>query len=376
MGFEIIKAETRTARMVEWFAGMCSTITDFLPGSKVRTKFETVAVEMEAQDYAFMQALRKAIPISIYQAFGFSLQPATKASGMVTFTGTPTSSNITIPAGTLVSTTSTSTPKTYATSQDVTMLIGQTTVQAPVVCTSPGVFGNTPSASITRMNTTINGITSVTNVAALNNGKDRETEDARRTRFNNYITTLTRGTKEAVMYGASTAALYDVSGAITEMVMFSNVVQPAEDDPMQPAGEYYCYIYNGSGATSDALVAEAQKIIDGYTDANGNKIPGYKAAGTICTVAKATESATDVTCTVTPISAETDKTALQSACTDAITSLIQELGMGDDVIVSQIINRIMGIAGIYKVDVATPSADIAVPSNAIPTVGTITVTVL
>ncbi|MGE3549637.1 MAG: baseplate J/gp47 family protein [Geobacter sp.] len=376
MGFEIIKAETRTARMVEWFAGMCSTITDFLPGSKVRTKFETVAVEMEAQDYAFMQALRKAIPISIYQAFGFSLQPATKASGMVTFTGTPTSSNITIPAGTLVSTTSTSTPKTYATSQDVTMLIGQTTVQAPVVCTSPGVFGNTPSASITRMNTTINGITSVTNVAALNNGKDRETEDARRTRFNNYITTLTRGTKEAVMYGASTAALYDVSGAITEMVMFSNVVQPAEDDPMQPAGEYYCYIYNGSGATSDALVTEAQKIIDGYTNADGNKIPGYKAAGTICTVVKATESATDVTCTVTPISAETDKTALQSACTDAITSLIQELGMGDDVIVSQIINRIMGIAGIYKVDVATPSADIAVPSNAIPTVGTITVTVL
>lgn len=376
MGFEIIKAETRTARMVEWFAGMCSTITDFLPGSKVRTKFETVAVEMEAQDYAFMQALRKAIPISIYQAFGFSLQPATKASGMVTFTGTPTSSNITIPAGTLVSTTSTSTPKTYATSQDVTMLIGQTTVQAPVVCTSPGVFGNTPSASITRMNTTINGITSVTNVAALNNGKDRETEDARRTRFNNYITTLTRGTKEAVMYGASTAALYDVSGAITEMVMFSNVVQPAEDDPMQPAGEYYCYIYNGSGATSDALVAEAQKIIDGYTDADGNNIPGYKAAGTICTVAKATETAINITCTVTPISAESDKAALQSACSDSITSLIQELGMGDDVIVSQIINRIMGIAGIYKVDVATPSADIAVPSNAIPTVGTITVTVL
>ena len=86
MGFEIIKAETRTASMIEWFTGICSAVTDFLPGSKIRSKFETIAVEMEAQDYAFYQALRKAIPISIYQAFDFKLQAAQKASGLVTFT--------------------------------------------------------------------------------------------------------------------------------------------------------------------------------------------------------------------------------------------------------------------------------------------------
>lgn len=376
MGFEIIKAETRTARMVEWFSGICTAVTDFLPGSKIRSKFETIAVEMEAQDYAFYQALKKAIPIAIYQAFDFKLLPAQKASGMVTFTGAPTTSNITVPAGTVLGTTNASDAKTYATTADATIVIGQTTVQAPVLCTSPGAFGNTPVGTITKLITPISGISAVSNAAALINGSDRETEDSRRLRFNLYIQTLTRGTKEAIEYGASTAALYDSSGATIESVQFVNVVQPAEENPSNPAGEIYCYIYNGSGSTSTDLVTETQKIIDGYTDAIGNKVAGYKAAGVICTVAKATEQPIDVTCTVTRISTEADPTTIQTDCVATIAQLIQDLSMGNDVIHSQIINKVMEVTGVYRVSVSTPSADIAIASDTIPTVGTITVTVL
>lgn len=375
MGFEIIKAETRTARMVEWFSGICSSITDFLPGSKIRSKFETIAVEMEAQDYAFYQALKKAIPISIYQAFDFKLIAASKATGMVVFTGTPTTANITIPAGTLVATSGAS-AKTYATTSDATIAIGQTQATAPVVCLNAGEYGNTPINTITVMSTQITGITGVTNPSAITNGSDRETEDSRRQRFNNYVTTLSRGTTPAVEYGASTAALYDGSGTITENVQFVRVVAPADENPLLPAGEIYCYIYNGSGGTSDELVEETQKIIDGYTDATGNKIPGYKAAGVVCTVAKATEQAVNVICTVTPLSQEADKAVIQSACESAISRLINEQGLGEDIIVSQIINRVMEVTGVYKIDVATPSADIAINNDTIPTVGTISVTVL
>jgi uncharacterized phage protein gp47/JayE len=375
MGFEIIKAETRTASMIEWFSGICSTITDFLPGSKIRSKFETIAVEMEAQDYAFYQAIKKAIPISIYQAFDFKLKAAQKASGMVTFTGGSATSSITIPAGTVLGTTNASDNKIYATTKDATIPAGQTQVQAPILCTSPGSFGNTPINTITRMITSISGITSVTNSAAITNGSDRETEDSRRQRFNKYITTLTRGTKEAIEYGASTAALYDISGTTIESVQFSKVVQPAEDDPKQPAGKIYCYIYNGSGGTSDNLVEEAQKIIDGYTDSTGAKIPGYKAAGVICTVSKAIEQVINVTCTVTPISQEADKVQMAADCQSGVSRLIQELSMGEDVILSQIISRIMEVVGVYRVDVAVPIADISIPSNTIPTVGNITVNV-
>lgn len=375
MGFEIINAETRTARLVEWFAGVCTTITDFLPGSVARSKMETIAVEMEAQDYSFYQALRKAIPVAIYQAFDFKLRSAQKASGLVTFTGDTTSSSITIPAGTLVSTSTTSGVKSYATTADATIPMGDTTVQAPVLCTVPGLFGNTPSSTVTVLQAPIPNITAVTNAAAIANGLDRETEDSRRIRFTQYITNLTRGTREAIAYGASTAAIYDAAGSVIENVQFVNVVEPAESDPMQPAGIIYCYIYNGSGSTSDALVTEAQQIIDGYTDADGARVPGYKAAGIICTVTKAAEQPINVTCTVTPISQEADKTSIQAACLAAIADLIQNAGMGKDIIHSQIISRVMEVDGVYRTVISAPSADVATPPNTIPTVGTITVTV-
>lgn len=375
MGFEIINAETRTARLVEWFAGVCTTITDFLPGSVARSKMETIAVEMEAQDYSFYQALRKAIPVAIYQAFDFKLRSAQKASGLVTFTGDTTTSSITIPAGTLVSTSTTSGVKSYATTADATIPMGETTVQAPVLCTVPGIFGNTPSGTVTILQTPIPNITAVTNAAAIANGLDRETEDSRRLRFTQYITNLTRGTREAIAYGASTAAIYDAAGTVIENVQFVNVVEPTETDPMQPAGLIYCYIYNGSGSTSDALVTEAQQIIDGYTDADGVRVPGYKAAGIVCTVAKAAEQPVNVTCTVTPISQEADKTAIHTACLAAIADLIQNAGMGNDIIHSQIISRVMEVDGVYRTVISAPSADVAVAPNTIPTVGTITVTV-
>ena len=49
------------------------------------------------------------------------------------------------------------------------------------------------------------------------------------------------------------------------------------------------YIHNGSFVqTSAALVVQAQKIIDGYTDSQGVKQPGYKPAGIPVTVQPAT----------------------------------------------------------------------------------------
>src|SRR3546814_4415210 len=40
-----------------------------------------------------------------------------------------------------------------------------------------------------------------------------------------------------------------------------------------------CYVHNGVGNTSSALVNRARDVIYGYYDANGNAVPGWKAAG-------------------------------------------------------------------------------------------------
>ena len=136
MGFQIIKAETRYESMKSWFTGICTAITDWTVGSKLRTKFESVAVEMEAQDYAFEQTIRAAIPVSIYQTFGFPLLPATRATGSVVFTANSAPvADINIPKGTLVATTATATTpeQIYEVSVDSTLLSGETTATAQVI---------------------------------------------------------------------------------------------------------------------------------------------------------------------------------------------------------------------------------------------------
>jgi len=102
--FRVIRAEERTANMIGWFSGICRAVTDFIVGSKIRSQFETLAVEMESQDFQFYAALKKAIPAAIYNAFNFNITPAAKAAGSVTFTASPApTTDIIIPAGTITS---------------------------------------------------------------------------------------------------------------------------------------------------------------------------------------------------------------------------------------------------------------------------------
>lgn len=371
MSFKIIRAETRLANMVAWFAGVANRqLTDFIVGSKLRTKFETVAVEMEAQDYQFYQAVKKAIPTSIYYAFGFNLRGAVRASGMVTFTAPgAAASDIQIPAGTKVATaaTASSPAKIYETTALAVLATGQTTVAVLVQCTAAGGTGNTAADTITVLQTAISGISSVSNLVAFANGADQETEAARAARFTEFVTTLSRGTAAALIYAAKTAALTDSSGVITEQVVAACVTGPPETGS---AGVCNVYIYNGSDGASTDLVTRAQAIIDGYTDADGTAIPGYKAAGVIATVAAATLNEVDVTCNVLAGSGVTDE-----AVASVIATYLQSLDIGQGAIYHEIVERIMAIAGVTDVAFTTPTANVAGEAGHKIVPGTITVTI-
>lgn len=378
--FRIIRAEERAASMIEWFSGICTAITDFIAGSKIRSQFESVAVEMEAQDFAFYQAMKKAIPVSVYNAFGFTLTPAIKASGTITFTGPTPVSNITIPKGTRVTTLASGSiaAKEYETQADIILYAGQTSASGSATCTVFGIIGNTAAATITVLSTPITGITAATNAAAFQNGADIETEEARRTRFQDYITTITRGIAGAVTAGAKTATLKDANGNITERVTTAGVTEPYLTNALADPGHIYCYIYNGTGGTSNDLIAQAQKVIDGYIDNNGTYMPGYKAAGVICTVYAAVEDVTAVTVTITAATSltTTEKTQLQADAVTAINNHIAGLGMGQGLLRSKIIDILMSKTGVYNVGVTVPALDVPATLNHVIKAGTVTVMVV
>lgn len=357
MAFSIIKAETRLARMIVWFGGIQQRITDFIVGGKTRTKFEAIAVEMEAQDLAFYRAVKRAIAVSVYQSFDFTLELAVRATGNVTFSSAvPAAADVLISKGTQVATVSSSTSpeKVYETTQAATLLAGQSSVAVPVACTVPGTAGNTGLGTVTVIKTTVSGIDAVTNPSAFTNGAARETEEARRIRFREYISTLAQGTDAAIEYRAKTAKLVDGDGNITEQVTQAKVV----DAPALTAGFSDCFVFNGVGATSNDLVTETQKIVDGYVDASGKRVPGPKAAGTVCTVRKATEKTQAVTAVLSLLPGF-DSAAVIAIAEAAIDAYLSGLKIGEGVVRHELVGRIMAVAGVYDVALSLPAANVA-----------------
>ena len=50
----------------------------------------------------------------------------------------------------------------------------------------------------------------------------------------------------------------------------------------------------------------------------------------------------------------------------AVESYIVALGIGEDIILSEIIERIMGVSGVFNVSVQLPTSDVSVPFNELP----------
>ena len=369
--FSIEKMETRVARMVVVMGGLQTKITDFVTGGKTRTKFEAVGLELERQDFAWYTSLKKAIATAIYVAFGFTIRPPIKASTPVTFTASVAPpQDIPIPAGTQVTTqaTSASPEKVYVTTSDAILLAGTTSISSTVVCTQPGSVGNTGPGTITVLKGTLSGISAVTNTASVVNGLDKETEDQRKTRFQKYIASLSRGTDAANEYAATTCQLFDSAGNVTEQVVDAVVVGP----PFTAPSYFTLYIWNGVGTASSDLVALVQKTINGYKDSSGIRVPGYKASGDVGTVTSAVVVAADVSMHILGLEGydlPTLKTSVET--TDGI--YIGSLGLSQNFSANEMIRRVKNLDGIKDLVLSSYPAG-TIPTGHVYAPGTIAVT--
>lgn len=186
---------------------------------------------------------------------------------------------IVIPAGTRVGSENNSV--TYKYVSGTTLLSGDKTATSIIQCEQYGIVGNIGPELINTFITPIYGISKGVNLQSFINGTDVETDDEWRSRFSQNLQKNARGTSDAIVAGALGTRLYDDNGFILESVIKALLVETS-------AGNLSLYIHNGrtSGVSSDLIMA-TQKIIDGYTLPNGQKIAGYKAAGIPVVVAAA-----------------------------------------------------------------------------------------
>ena len=358
MAFQIKDFRSIVASMINWMKSTTDKITDFNIGSVARTMVEAPAAEMDELYQQILIGLKEAIPVSVFSTFGFTRKPAAAASGIVRFStgGSLAPSSIIIPAGTVVRVPGTS--KTYVTQAPAILQANTSYVDTLVAAQSAGSTGNTEAGTVTEIATPVSGINEAVNPAPFTNGRDEETDDELKTRFQGYISTLARGTKSAIEYGAKTAKVVDADGMTTEYVAHASVVEPYLEDETQPISLVECYVHNGAGATSAALVAEAQKMIDGYIDETGIAVPGWKAAGVKVVVLPAADKAVNVAGEITVGLGVSKSDAIASA-TDAIRSYIQARNVGEAVLLAEIIAIIKrDVGGVYNVTISAPTGDV------------------
>ena len=170
-----------------------------------------------------------------------------KARGLVKFiSNTVAENNITIPAGTVVSTGG-SDGSRYSTTAEVTLRIGRTEISAPCEAIEGGTAGNAAPNTVNVLVTNIVGIDRVNNLYAINGGCDGETDDHLRKRILEAYKYISNGTN---------AAYYRNLALSVEGVTSANVVPRARGE-----GTVDVYIASQREASSETLVNKVRELI-------------------------------------------------------------------------------------------------------------------
>lgn len=143
--------------------------------------------------------------------FGLTRLPATEPDGQEVFNSlTPATSLIPIPVGTIVQTLGGAIQ--YQVVEDDTLPgwnktlgayaipVGQTSVTVKVQSLNAGSVNNVQANQLVQMGSAIAGVSSVTNPEPITNGLDPETDAAFRQRFINFLASLSKATRDAILY--------------------------------------------------------------------------------------------------------------------------------------------------------------------------------
>lgn len=106
------------------------------------------------------------------------------------------------------------------------------------------------------------------------------------------------------------------------------------------------------------LIAAVQKVIDGDENDREN-FPGVRAAGVLVLVLSPTLITVTIDMAVIVLSGF-DRSAVLAEVTNALKDYVNTLGVGNDVLRAEIIERAMRIDGVFNVNLTTPAADVLV----------------
>lgn len=319
-------------------------ITNIGYNSVTRTIIEAIMSELDIVQYKLMQAyLSKTIDEAegedlddVVSILGVVRKQATNCTGVVTFSVTEESDvDIDIPAESTVSTVQTQGGVVYEflTIDDAVLKAGDNEVDVEVVCNTAGDI-YIPANSITIINTSIIGIAEVTNKGVISGGTNTETDEELRDRTKNILTSLGKGTTEAIRL-----AVQDVDG-VTDVSVY---------DMRSGVGTVDVFVVTDTMPVSDEVESNILKAIE---DSKSGGIKAYLLYPDVKYI--------DVDCMI-----ESDIEYDVNSIYGLISEFINSNGIGNKLILNQLEKTILGAIDDDRADVTfnTPSSNVQVDVN-------------
>ena len=348
-----------------YLLGKGSTLNNFNDGARLNTIIEAISLLSSENQNDFYQAFLAAIPVAIYNGFNFKRKTGNFAVGTLTFNRSKNAlQDFPIPAGTAITVNGIQ----YATTEIAYILTGSTT--SGKIAASCAVVGNN-NISVGAINTLIgsgsfinqpDGIESCINEDAFVNGTDEESDADRLTRFQLYISSLSKSTVIGI-YSAVTA----IDG-----IKSVNIIEYFPSD-----GWVTIYADDGTGTLNPTLYAEIVKTIQGDFSDSDN-YPGCKAAGIHFQVLAPTITLIDITATLYVLATSTTPDII--FISNAVNSLEQytnALTVGASWIRNVAESKVITSSNeIYDFKINSPSDNVSIASDRLAKTGNINITVV
>lgn len=325
--------------------GACATLLDFSIGSILRAAAEAasgIVLWLQGLIITLLATTRLntsfGSDVDTYVSdFGMTRLAATASTGPVTFARFTPTNTATIPNGTLLQTFDGSlqfqvvadlTQAAYSSTANGYIVPANTpSITATVQCLTPGSIGNISANTLTIVQATVNGVDTVTNIGALTNGLDAETDAALKLRFVAFINALARATPAAIGY----AVISSYQGLQYTIIENQDYTGAADN------GMVTLIIDDGSGSIPSPLLTLVANSVNLYRGA-GVRVGIFPAVAITATVIMSLTYQQGFTPQI-----------VAGAVTTAVTNYINGAGLGNPVFYNQLFQIAFNTPGVLNV---------------------------
>jgi len=306
--------------LIDYTSTRTSEITDFTPGSIIRSIYEAEAMELEQLYTLSIENILWGIRHSVLDAFGFTPKDATAAFGYVTVTlSTPLASPLVLAKGTSFYSSKDTESIMFVTQDSYFLDTGTSSFQVVVYCTQLGTIGNIDSNYIDTMSSTQITSKTATNEEPFATGTDEESTDSVLKRFRQFVATRGRATVNAVDYAARSVP------GVTGVYVYEDT------------GEFTVYAHDANGDLNPYMLNQVT-----------NAVNLYRPVGIPWSVSPVIKLVKGITFEIAVTDSTLVDDSFQTGLAEYVKKYLQSFTAGQDLVQNELTNYIMGYSTIIS----------------------------